>query len=164
MKNLMPLACQDTTLPPDQLTVAGAAPEPGGAAEVILGEVLDDGPRRSRSLEQVEDQPDRVPDLLVGIEDDPALRIVDQPRGGAEPESAVAGLLELAAQQAGTEPVQFGLAHGAEDPQEQTVGVLRGIIDPVVVDDQGISQGTDFDEGIPIAAGPRQAGRFEAED
>src|SRR5262249_48145035 len=51
-----------------------------------------------------------------------------------------------------------------EDPQEQTVGVLRGIIGAVLVDDQRIGQSTDFDETIPIAARPRQAGSFEAED
>jgi hypothetical protein len=48
--------------------------------EVMLGEVFDDGQGRRRLVEQVEDQPDRLLDLFVGIEDDPALKIVDQPR------------------------------------------------------------------------------------
>jgi hypothetical protein len=39
----------------------------------MVGEVLDDRQGRTRLLEQVEDHPDRVPDLLIGIEDDPAL-------------------------------------------------------------------------------------------
>ena len=69
---------QDTAMAqrsPDQLTVAATSPEPGGALEVMVGEVLDDGQGGSRLLEQVEDQPDGLLDLFVGVEDDPALRI-----------------------------------------------------------------------------------------
>src|SRR5512138_2322103 len=90
---------------PGQFAVADPAPEPGGAAEVMVGEVLDDGQGRTRVLEKVEDQPDRMPDLFVGVEHDPSLRVIDQPRGRPGPESAVSGLLQLAAQQAGAEPV-----------------------------------------------------------
>jgi hypothetical protein len=57
-----------------------------------------------------------VPDRLVGIEDALALRIVDPPRGWPEPEWAIAGPLQHAAQQAATEPVQFGLTRGAQEP------------------------------------------------
>ena len=147
---------------PDQLTVSAATPEPCGALEVMVGEVLDDGQGRSRLLEQVEDQPDRLLDLFVGIEDDPALRIVDQPRGRSEPELALGGLLQLAAQEAGTEQVEFGLAHGAQESQEETVGVYGGVVDSILVDDQGVGEGTDLDETIPIAAGACQAGGFQA--
>ena len=85
---------------PNQLTMASTAPETGGALEVTVGEVLDDGQGGSRLLEQVEDQPDGLLDLFVGVEDDPALGIVDQPRGQPEPQLALGGLLELAAQEA----------------------------------------------------------------
>ena len=59
---------------PNHLTVAATTPEPGGALEVMVSEVLDDGQGRSRLVEQVEDQPDCLLDLFVGIEDDPALK------------------------------------------------------------------------------------------
>jgi hypothetical protein len=142
---------------PGPLTVAGPAPEPGGAAEVMVGEVLDDGEGRTRLLERVEDRPDRMPDLFVGVEHDPSLGVIDQPRGRPESESAVSGLLQLAAQQAGAEPVQFGLAHGAQEAQEKAVGGVGGVADPVLVDDQRVSQCTDFDQTIPVAAGTSQA-------
>ena len=60
--------------------------------------------------------------------------------------------------------MQFGFAHGAQDSQEQAVVVLSGIIDAVLVDDQGVGQGTDLDESIPVAARTGQAGGFQAED
>jgi hypothetical protein len=92
---------------------------------VVLGEVLDDGQGRGRLLEEVKDQVQGVPDLFVGVEGHPALRIVDQPRGRPGPELALGGLLQLAAQEAAAEQAEFGLAHGPEEPQEETVGVLE---------------------------------------
>ena len=67
---------QDTAMAqrsPNDLTVAAATPEPRGALEVMVSEVFDDGQGRRRLVEQVEDQPDCLLDLFVGIEDDPAL-------------------------------------------------------------------------------------------
>src|SRR5262249_19627509 len=52
---------------PNQLTVASPPPEPGGALEVMVREVLDDGQGRSRLLKQVEDQTDCILDLFVRV-------------------------------------------------------------------------------------------------
>ena len=115
-------------------------------------------------IKQVEDQPDCLLDLLVGIKDDPALEIVDQPGGGPEPELAVRCLLQFAAQKPRTNQVKFGLAHGSQESQEKTVRVLSGVVNSVFVDDQGACQGTDLDETIPITARSCQAGGFQAQD
>ena len=61
-------------------------------------------------------------------------------------------------------PMEFGLAHGVQDAEQQAVGVLRWIVDAVFVDDQGVGQGADFQEAIPIAAGASQPRRLQAED
>src|SRR6185295_14805721 len=100
------------------------SPEPGGALEVMVGKVLDDGQGGNRLLEQVEDQPDCLLDVFVGVEDDPALQIVHEARGRPEPEFATGCFLQLAAQEAGPEQVEFGLAHGSQESQEKTVGIL----------------------------------------
>src|SRR3989442_2294873 len=42
--------------------------------------------------------------------------------------------------------------------------MLPRIIDPIVVDHQGIGQGTDRNEAIPVAARTGQAGRFQTQD
>src|SRR4051812_7479086 len=50
---------QDTAMAqwsPNDLTVSPATPEPGGALEVMVSEVFDDGQGRRRLVEQVEDQ------------------------------------------------------------------------------------------------------------
>src|SRR5262249_35292957 len=99
----------------DQLTVASTTPEPGRTLEMMVGEVVHDGQGGSRLLKRLEDQPDGLLDLFVGVEDDPALGIVDQPRGWPGPELALGCLLQLPAQEARAEPVEFGLAHGPEE-------------------------------------------------
>ena len=135
-----------------------------GKLRLILGEVLDDPERGPHLLEGVEDQAQRLLDLLVGIEDDLAGGVVDQPGGRPEAELAGSGLLQLAPQQPRPDPVQLGFAHGALDPQEQAVVVLSRIIDAVLVDDEGVGQATDLDEAIPVAAGTGQARGFQAQD
>src|SRR5262249_19101181 len=103
---------------PDQVAMSSPTPKPSGTTEVVLGEVLDDGQGRGRLLEEIEDQAHGVPDLLVRVEDDPALGVVDQSRGRSEPELALASLLQLATQESATEPVQLGLTHRAQESQE----------------------------------------------
>src|SRR5262249_8722607 len=110
-----------------------------------------------------EDQAHRVTDLLVRVEDDPALGVVDQSRGRSEPELALAGLVQLASQHSATEPVQFGLAHGAQESQEKPVGIHGGVIGSILVDDQRVGQSTDLNETIPVAARAGQARGFQAE-
>ena len=60
--------------------------------------------------------------------------------------------------------MKFGLAHGSQESQEKTVRVESGVVDSVFIDDQGVGEGTDLDETIPITARSCQAGGFEAQD
>jgi hypothetical protein len=90
---------------PSDLTVLAAAPEARGELEVMVGEVFDNGQGGRRPVEQVEDQPDRLLDLFVGIQYDPALEIIDQSRRWPEPELTLRRLLQFAAKKAGTNQV-----------------------------------------------------------
>src|SRR5215831_8903383 len=121
------------------------------------GEVLDDPERGSDLLEGGEEQAHRLLNLLIGIEDELAGGVVDQPGGWTEAELARLSLLQFVAQQPRPEPVQFGGAHGAFDPQDQPVVVLSGIINAVLVDDEGFGQATDLNEAIPVAAAAGQS-------
>src|SRR5947209_7963949 len=71
---------------PAQLAVAAAPVMAGGETEPIGGEFLDDPERGPDPLEGVEDQAQRLLDLLVGIEDELDGGVVDQSggRSGAE--------------------------------------------------------------------------------
>jgi hypothetical protein len=48
--------------------------------------------------------------------------------------------------------------HRAAKPQEQPIVILARVIDPLFVNDEGISEGTELKEAIPIPTGTGQAG------
>jgi hypothetical protein len=70
----------------------------------------------------------------------------------------------LATDETTVEPVQFCCAHGASESSEPPIIIRPRIIDPIFVDHQGIGQGTDLHEALPVAARTGQAGRFETPD
>src|SRR5262249_35415967 len=46
----------------------------------------------------------------------------------------------------------------------EAVGVLAGVVHTLLVDDQGVGQGTNLQQAIPVTAGAGEARSFEAED
>lgn len=65
----------------------------------------------------------------------------------------LAGLLELATPPPATQPMPLRLTQGAAKAPEQAIVVLAGVVDPVLVDDAGVGQGTELDEPVPVASG-----------
>ena len=80
-------------------------------------ELLHGRARRAGAGEQREQVPDRLLHTGIRVEHDLAGRIVDQADGQAHLQFAAAGLGQLAADEAGPDEVQFGLAHGALQPE-----------------------------------------------
>src|SRR6266700_2269601 len=147
---------------PEQLAIACPAPVTGGDLEVLGGEVADDRQRRAGILEEREDEPDRLLDRLVRVQDHATGRIVDEPGRRLDAQGALAGFLELAAQQAGPQPVQLSLGQGALEAEQEAIIVLAGVVDAVLVDDQGLGQGTQLQQPLTVAGGARQARRLQA--
>ena len=58
---------------------------------------------------------------------------------------------------------ELELAHGALKPQQQPVVQMAGIVDAVVVDQQGIGQSAEIDQMVPVAVVPGQPRGFERE-
>jgi hypothetical protein len=150
--------------PPAQLPIAGLAPQPVGEAEVLVGEVLHYRQSRPQLIEKSEDERNGVTDLFVGVKDEVTDPIEDQAGGRAKPQLTVFGLLELAAEQAAAQPVEFRLAHGTHDAEQQTVLILAGIVDAVFINHQRVSDSTDLQKAIPVTAGARQPGGLQTED
>ena len=60
--------------------------------------------------------------------------------------------------------MQFGLAHGALEAQEEPVIVLTRIVDAVLIDDEGVGEGANLDEAVPVAVVAREPGDLQAQD
>lgn len=59
--------------------------------------------------------------------------------------------------------MEFGLTPGALEAQEQAVIRLPWIRDACFIHNEGIGQGTDFEQAIPVAGGAGEARDFQAE-
>ena len=150
--------------PPDKLVALALSPPAGGEPEVMGGELLHDGQGRPRLGKEGEEEAHRLLDFLVRIEDHLTGGVEHESCGRPKAQRAVLGLFQLAAQEPVAQPVQLGFAHGAFEAQQQAIIVLTGVIDPLFINDEGIGQGTDFKQPIPIARRAGQAGDLQAED
>jgi len=72
-------------------------------------------------------------------------------------------LMEFGALEPQAQGMQFGMAPGALEAQEDAVVEIVGIIDPIMIDDEGIRQGTESEQPVPIGLGAREAGGLQGE-
>lgn len=60
--------------------------------------------------------------------------------------------------------MELGFAHCSLEAEEQTVIKMPGIVDAVFINDQGVAEGAELDQTMPIARRARQARDFDADD
>ena len=148
---------------PVELAGSGAGEVSRGEGQALRGEGLDDRAGRSGPGEHVEQVRDRVADAGVGVEHDFARRVVDQPDGQPHRQLPAAGLGQQPALHPGVQEVQFGLAHRAFEAQQQPVVEIARVIQPVFVADQGVVQGADLQQLMPVGVVSGQARAFQPE-
>src|ERR1700736_7048633 len=66
-------------------------------------------------------------------------------------------LVADAAVEAGPQHMQLGLAHGALEPEQETIVEKGGMIDAVGIADERIGESAQLDEAMPIGVVARQA-------
>src|SRR6202035_4605168 len=74
----------------------------------------------------------------------------DEAHGKAAPQLAACRLVADAAVEAGAQDMQFGLAHGALEAEQQAVVEQGGMIDAVAIADQRVGEVAEVDEAVPI--------------
>src|SRR5215510_15806650 len=60
--------------------------------------------------------------------------------------------------------MQFGFTHRALKPKQEAVIEACWIVDAILIEDQGISEGADLQQTLPVGIVPREPGDFEAHD
>jgi hypothetical protein len=148
---------------PAQFALAPRLAAAARKAEPFAAEVAQHCHRRAMVLEQGKNEPYGVLDLLVRIQHDVPERIMDQANGQREAQLALLGFRHRAALHALPQPMEFGLRHRPLEAEQQAIIVVRGIIDAFLVNDQGVGQGADFQQPVPVTTGAGQAGGFETE-
>lgn len=149
--------------PPDELALVGSGVHPAREEPALLAEAAHGGRRRSAAAEGLEELGDGLLDGAIGIEHHLARGVVDEPDGQGDLELAAARLGQLAAEEPGPEHVQLRFGHGALHAEQQPVVEVRRVVEAVLVEDQGIGQGADLEEAVPVRGAARQAGHLEPE-
>src|SRR5438128_1594051 len=119
---------------PEHLPAMGTRLHAVGEAQATGAEPAHGGAGRARAPKRLKEQPDSLLDLLVGIEDDLLVLAIEQADGQGELERAPAGLVEDAPAQARPQHVEFRLAHGPFQAEEETVVKGGRIVDAVLIE------------------------------
>ena len=99
--------------------------------------------------------------LDVGVEDDVAAGVVDQAHRQLHLQLAAAGLGQLAADEAGPKHVQLRLAHGALQAEQKPVVEVSRVVQAVLVEDEGVREGADLEQPMPVGGAAGQAGDLQ---
>ena len=119
---------------------------------------------RPPTIELVEDPADDILGLLVRVERDLAGRRLDVADRDAGDQFAAPGLVQLPLVHPLLEDMQLCLAHHAGQPEDQAIRIFRRVVDPVGVGQQDAEPGTEFQQVVPVLAGPGQPAHLQPED
>ena len=150
-------------LAPDHLALAGTGREAAREEQPLVPEGTDRRGRGAGAPERREERAHRLLHALVGVEHDPARGIGDEPDRQLHLELATARLGPQAAQEAGLEHVQLGLAHRALQAQQQAVVEVGRVVEPVLVADERVGEGADLEQAMPVGGAAGEAADLQAE-
>lgn len=149
---------------PQEVAFVGTCPQPAWELQALLPEKADGLDGASGPLEHLEDQPNGALHLGVGIEADCTVSSIDQSDRWPHLQLAAPGLVELTTTHARFENMQFGLAHGAFEAEQEAIIEAGRIIDTVFVENERRSQRAQFDETMPVRGVARQSRDLQAHD
>ena len=149
---------------PEQLAAARPVLGAAGEEQVLVAEEAEHGAGGARTLVGIEQRLDRLPNLGVGVEHDAVLGVVDESDGERDPQLAAARPAPDAAAQPGAQQMEFGLTHGALEAEEEPVVEVGGVVDAVLVEDQGVGEGAQLEQPVPVGVVAGEPGDFETED
>jgi len=111
-----------------------------------------------------EDEPQAALDFLVGMLEDAAEGVADQPHRQGQGQFAALGFVEQSGREAGAQGTQLQFREQALQAQEQAPIRSGWVVNTVLVADQAVAVATEVEELIPVGAVAGQAGDVVGED
>jgi hypothetical protein len=146
---------------PQQLTVLRSTSQPAGKQQFRLAEGSHHGTRGTQTAEGLKQKPDALLNLLIGIQRHLTLYIINE----ADRKRHVQLPTPRFAQQGAAGPrlnhMQFGFTHGALESKQEPVIEIGGMVEAVLIENQGIAEPTDLQEPMPVATVAGQAGDLQ---
>lgn len=143
-------------LAPEELAVPNATISTPRKGQAVLLKVPHHAIGAARLPEEGEYQADRILNFDIRIQQHAARIIsIDITYRQRKTQFAALGLVAFAALEARADKVQFGLRHGAFEPEQKLVVEIGRIVTAIGIDDERAGQGADFQQAMPIAARAR---------
>jgi len=79
------------------------------------------------------------------------------------PKATALGLGQLTADEAGAQDVELGLAHRPFQAEQQPVVEVHRVVEAVLVENEGVGQGADLEQPVPVGRAASQTGDLQAE-
>ena len=149
---------------PLQLPALRPLMRPHRHENLMLYQVTQQAADRALPLELLEDQPHRALHLRVGVEGKGTIRRLDVADRRMVVDLAAAGLVQQALVHPVAQQVEFRFAHGSFESQQQAIVVLGRIIDAVLIGEQGLEDGAEVEQLMPVFVGAGQATGLQTED
>src|SRR6266487_1377350 len=161
MQDIQDPFMRETT--PNQFVSPLASPPTRRETQLLLGKVTDHGQCRVKLFKQRKNQTNSFLNGLIRVKYHLAYWIVDQANGQTKAQLPLLRFRHLPSLQALAQPMEFGLGQAALEAKQQAIVMGSWVIDPLVINDQGIRQRTDFQQPVPVAARAGQARDLQAE-
>ena len=126
-------------------------------------EILDHGQARTGPFEGLEEQTHHGLHLGIRIENNAILRIVQETDRHHLLELAAPRTAQDAPAQTRLEHVQLRFAHRALESQQQAIVEVRRVVEPVLIEDEGIGERAQLEQPMPVGGVSRQARDLKAE-
>src|SRR6185437_17021566 len=130
-------------------------------SQVIDDQVTEDRVGGAELVELVEDQPDHLTDLLVRLLDDLARGRLEVSQGYGQEQLAALRLVPGAPEQAVAHRNQLIFTHGTFHAEEEAIVAIQGVVDAVLIAQQGVEDAADVDEAMPFRVRPRQPAELQ---
>ena len=148
---------------PEDLAFVGTGLDPAWEEQTSLAKAAHGRRRGCGAPERLEELVDRPLDGLVRIQHHLARGVIDQAHRQRHFQLAAAGLRQLAADESRSQHMQLSFRHRPLHAQQQPVIELRGVINAVLVQDQGVGQSADLEKAVPVRGAAGQPADLETE-
>src|SRR5512132_2054071 len=133
--------------------------------ESLIGEVAHDSISTAVEAKSLEDKADDTLDLLVGIQAKTVRRLLPRIAGRRRTEELTAAcLVQLSALKTPPHPGLLGLAHRALETEQESIVVVAGRVDGLLVHEEHVRKSPEFEQAVPIGGRAREARDLEREN
>jgi hypothetical protein len=118
---------------------------------------------RAEFVEPAKHRGDRLDHRLIRRDDHPVVLVVVQPDRQALPQLSLGGLVLEPRGQPGADEMKFSFGHRALEAEDEAVVEAGGVVDAIGVGDQGVGQGAQVQQLVPVGVVAGQPGHLDAQ-